>query len=477
MAKKIVTLYVDDTGIRVLSTDGKTVGQWAYATLEPGLIQGGVVADEEKVAARLRRLLEDKQIEEKKVIVGLSGLHSLTLVVNLPQVPEAVLAEAVTRETARILPVPLEQLYMTWQTIPAETKRIRAFVIAIPRNAVDSLLKTIHRAGLIPLQMEIKPLALVRLVNEPNAVVLDVQENEFDIVIFGNGIPQPIRTIVIPAKGLSWQEKLPMIRDDLLRTMEFYDSKNPENPLVPSVPLYISGDLADEPEICETLSNELGRSVMALSSPVRHPSGLVPSRYVVNIGLAAKKIPPKTKPVSLVSRVDALPPAYQPKSFSWARVAVVTGVALGIALIGAQAGLIQMSSSAIDASRVELETFTKITAQSEVQRQEITTALAQAESSRDIFAEAVGTLEGQRSEFNGSLRLAATSLPANVSLSSIIHDGDSILVEVQSPSETQVLGYARFLEASGEFARVSIVRMRRIEGEDMTFILIAELKR
>ena len=43
MAKNIVTLYVDDTSLRLMVTDGKQIKEWAELPLEPGLIKGNVV--------------------------------------------------------------------------------------------------------------------------------------------------------------------------------------------------------------------------------------------------------------------------------------------------------------------------------------------------------------------------------------------------------------------------------------------------
>jgi len=121
MARKVVTLYIDDTSIRLLITDGKSIKERAHSPLEPGLVEGGVVTKEEEVAARIIQLLKDRQVHTKKVNVGLSGLHSLTLVIQLPELPESMLAEAVMREASKVLPVPLEQLYLTWKAIPAAT--------------------------------------------------------------------------------------------------------------------------------------------------------------------------------------------------------------------------------------------------------------------------------------------------------------------------------------------------------------------
>ena len=477
MSKKVVTLYIDDTSIRLLVTDGKSIIERAHSPLETGLVEGGIIINEEEVAARMVQLLEDQQIHTKRVIVGLSGSHSLTLMLHLPQLSDNLLAEAVMREAARVLPVPLEQLYLTWQTIPAAERRIRVFVVAIPRNAADALLKTFQRAGLTPYMMDIKPLALSRMVNEPTAIIVDVQPTEYDIVIIGDGLPQPIRTIPIPPEErLSWNGKLPMITDDLARTIEFYDSKNPENPLVPSVPIYVSGELADEPEICQSLSDRLGRSVMRLSLPVSYPLGSYPSRYTVNLGLAIKRFPAKSNSASLVAGMDILPPAYQPKSFSFTRVLALTGAVIAVALIVSQITMIRINAAGINTMNDNLETITRLVEQKQLQQIEAAQALSREKLSQDAFTTALQTLNNQRDEFNLGLEIVTSYLPSGVALSSIIHDGNELTIEVQSASEDTVLQYARSLRANGTFSEVTIATMRRLSDEGMTFNLVLEVE-
>ena len=178
---EVVTLYIDDTSLRLLVAKGKRVEKWAQLPLEPGLVSGGAIVDEAEVAAKIKELLKDQGVKSKKVIAGLSGLHCLTRVITLPKLPKALLPEAVTQEVEGIVPVPLEQLYISWQVIPAPGQETHAFFAASPRNAVDALIGTLRRAGLEPYLIDLKPLTLARVANKATAIIVDVQPTEFDI--------------------------------------------------------------------------------------------------------------------------------------------------------------------------------------------------------------------------------------------------------------------------------------------------------
>ena len=110
MAQKVVTLYLDDTSIRLLVTSGQRIKKWADVPLEPGMMKNAVILKQEEVAAKIKQLFKVRKINTKKIILGVSGLHCLTRPILLPQLPKDMLEEAIRREAKRILPVSPEQL-------------------------------------------------------------------------------------------------------------------------------------------------------------------------------------------------------------------------------------------------------------------------------------------------------------------------------------------------------------------------------
>src|SRR4030067_2168677 len=130
MAKK-VTLYIEDTDIKLLVTKGKKrVEKWASLLLEPSLVSDGVILDEDRVADSIKELLELQGVKTKKVIVGLSGLNSIFRIISLPELPQALLPEAVKNEAARVIPLPLDRVYLSYQPIPAPEGGVRLFLVA-----------------------------------------------------------------------------------------------------------------------------------------------------------------------------------------------------------------------------------------------------------------------------------------------------------------------------------------------------------
>jgi len=484
MTKKIITLYIDDTSLRLMITHGKQVKKWADLPLEPGLVKNAVVIKEAEVADKIKQLAKTSKVGTKKIVVGVSGLHCLSRPIILPQLPREMLDEAVKREARRILPVPLEQLYVSWQTIPAPEGKSHVFLVAIPRNAADTVISTLRQAGLKPSLMDIKPLLLARVLPEENAVLVDVQSNEFDIVVMSGGVPQPIRTISLPAEATSWQDKLPLIRDDVDRTIKFFNSNNPEKPLTNSVPIFASGELAGEPEQCQSLSNELGYPVLPLPSLLmKCPEGLDPHRYMVNIGLAFKRLEAGKATGPLVTNLNTLPTPYQPKPISLTNIFVLPTAVIALGLLFLSVTFMQDTSADIASMRGQLDTTTQLLQQKLSQKQELAGHIAElqkeiteVEAACGNYTAVLGGLETQSAGITRHLEITLKSLPNTVTLSSISYDNNILTISGRAPSERDVSSYIGNLVTGGWFGEITISNMSRVEDGGMDFTLLSSLQ-
>jgi len=478
IAKKVVTLYIDDTSLKLLVAKGNQVKKWATLPLEPGLIRDGVVADKAEVAAQIKGLLKSQNVGGRKVIVGLSGLHCLFRVITLPRLPEAQLAEAVVWETKRALPVPVEELYISWQVVSTAGEETQVFLAALPRNAADTLIETLHEAGVKPYLMDLAPLALAKVVGEATAIVIDVRSAEVDIVVMVEGVPQLIRPLALPHEVSSLNEKLPAIKEELNRTIKFYNSSHPEKPLEPSIPIFASGELGEEPAVCQSLAKELNYSFLLLSSPLEYPEGLAPAHYMVNIGLAFKQLPLGKKASLSLVELNVLPEVYQPKPIPVSKILVSLGVIVAVGLLVVVAMRVQDAAADTALLRTQVDEtnhlLTQMQEEQELQKQEfaeLEEKVAGAEIILDNFTSVRNGFSNHRVQVNGDLEMTILNLPSGVELSSIAHSGVKLTIEGTSPGEGKVLDYAYGLGASGRFSQIFISTMEKTETGEMSFTL------
>ncbi len=474
---KVVTLFIDDTNIRLLVARGKQVQKWARLPLEPGLVRDGVILDEAQVADKLNELFKMEKITAKKVIAGLSGLNSLYRLITLPELPEAVLAEAVKHEARRVIPVSLDQVYLSYQSLPAPKGETRLFLVAFPRNAADALVRTLRQAGVEPYLMDLAPLALCRNANEPRAIVINAWLTHLDIVVMADRVPQVIRSLSLPTEATSPSEMLPAIAEELERTITFYNSSHLEKPLDSTVPILVSGDLAEAPESWQSLAGKSTHSVAILPSLMEFPEGFNPSQFMVNIGLSLKELLPKTEEAnfSLVN-LNVLPEVYLPKArLPVARILAAIGIIIGIGLLFYSWTLVQNTIAETTALRSQVAPAERLVIQ---HQQEIGTLKEQInqvepqiepqEATAVVFNATFANLKQGREQANGDLSQIVSLKPHVVDLITVNHSSNSVTINGIAPNELEIFKYARALRNSGRFSAVIIssITEKIIEEEE-----------
>lgn len=458
MAKKVTTLFIRDTGVSLLVMNGKHIDKWASAPLEPGLVSQGLIVDEIQVADKVKQLFKETGAKTTKVITAVSGHDSLYRVITLPELPEAILPEAVKREARRTIPTPLEEVYFSYQRLPSSIRgESRVFLVTYPRNLVDALVRTLHQAGVRPYIMDLAPLALCRIPNEPRAIIVNIRLEHLDVMVMADRLPQVIRRLSLPGETESLEERLPLVAEEFNRTVAFYNSSHIEKPLDSTVPVFVCGDLAGVPEVWPSVVGQANYSVSPLPSPVELPEGFNPNEFMVNIGLALKQLLPEREEAnSSLVNFNALPEAYVPPGFSIARVLVPVGTVVGIALIIFGVVFVQHNRADTDELRSELESTQGSVAQ---KQGEIAMLRTQAASLGAIAGELDGritTMDRGRAAFYEDLAQIVTLAAEKVTLTSVNHGGGSLSVDGAASDADNIFGYARDLRSGGRFSRVWI---------------------
>ncbi len=483
MFKKVVTLYIDDASLKLLVAQGRGIKKWAGLSLEPGLVRDGVISDPALLADMLKGLLNTQGVRTRNVIVGLSGLHCLSRVITLPNLPKAVVAEAVTREAERLLPVALEEFYISWQIIDSSSQGMRVFLAACPRNATDILIETLRQAGIKPYFMDIASLALARVASRATAILVDNRVGVSDIVIMVRGVPELIRSLSLLTEDMPSQGKLSVVREELERTIKFYNSNNPEKSLDSDVPVYVSGELSDEPELLQSLSEELGHPVSSLVSPLKCPEELDVTRYAVNIGLALRELSPGKVAGKTAVNLNVLPKARQSKPPSLAKVLIPAGLIVAIGLLVSLVMVVQDTTAATASVNEELDSTNQIMKQrltlEKSQNKDIAglqEKVTKLETTNNTYASLLDSYSSQQEMVNGDLIVAVGKLSGSISLTAIDRRGNILTISGLAQSDVDVLAYARSLDDTGRFSKTTITTRVLEEDGVIDFTIVLDAK-
>ena len=426
---------------------------------------------EAQLAEKIKTFLKSNKVGARKIILGLSGLHCLTRPLVLPQLPRTMLKEAIARESQRVLPIPPDQLYLSWQIISSTVDKLYAYVVAVPRDMADMIIRVVNQAGYKPYLMDIKPMALARLSKEGNAVLVDVQAQEFDIVVIADNIPQPVRTISFPQEELSTSQRFAIVKDEIKRTIQFFNKNNVDKPIQPDTAMLVSGELSAAPELYEQMANELGLKADLLVSPLKTVKQLDVLHHLVNVGLALKEITREVRP--LLPNINILPTPYKPKEVSMSQLLALPAVVLAIVIIVMMVMTVQDTAAKIDAlnDQVTTNNFTieKNLAQKKVlvrSVSELQAQVAAVDSQYKMYANAYVKMSKAGDLINTDLNTTVDNVVDELALASLSHSGSLISIAGQASSEQLVLEYVRNLLSTGRFDEITIVNITRSTETD-----------
>lgn len=282
-----VTLSIEPDSLRlVVVRDGRAV----HADIEPLPPAGhdGVPALD-AAASALRKLLAAADAPGTALVVGLPGQHCLPRLLRLPVMDGSLLKEAVPNEMKRDLPVPMGEIYLSWQVLGREDGHLNIFALGVPRDIVDPHLAILERAGAGARSMDLKPLALIRAVGRPEAIIADLEPHGLDVIIVRSGLPAAIRTVSLRADTDSMEDKIARLGEELTRAVKFYNDNHPSAPLPADAPAFLTGTLAEEAIRADVVAASVGHPLAPLEPRVAWPPHRPLAPFMANIGLALKE--------------------------------------------------------------------------------------------------------------------------------------------------------------------------------------------
>ncbi|MFP4641930.1 MAG: type IV pilus biogenesis protein PilM [Chloroflexota bacterium] len=278
-----LTLSIEGSVLKVMSYTGKKVTGWVNFPFSPALVNRGFIADEGAVARVIQNAIANRGLKGSKVVAALPGVDSISRVISLPYGKDVDPEIAIPREVRRLTAVSLEENYLYWQALPQEEGSF--FTLAVPKFAVDSLVRTLRMAGLKPVSFDTAPLALARAIDQSPAIIAHVELNSLDVIIIGENAPAVMRSH-FSEESLSGDDA-DWVAGEIERTMSFYNTSRRE-PLPPEVPVYLSGSLSSNQEVARAVEEATGHSVYEAEPAMKLPEDFPKASMMVNIGLTMK---------------------------------------------------------------------------------------------------------------------------------------------------------------------------------------------
>lgn len=213
MSANVVGIDIGSAGLRAVEVSDAnkprpTLVRYHEVPLPEGAVARGEVLEPNTVAAALKQLWSKGGFKSKNVVLGMGNHRVFSRDLSVPKASLARIRESLPFQVQDMLPVPIEDALLDFYPISeseSETgPQVNGLLIAAVKDAVKGNVKAVELAGLLPIDVDLIPFALTRVLNrgagmEGTLVQVDVGAGTTSIVITTDSVPQFVR--LIPAGG------------------------------------------------------------------------------------------------------------------------------------------------------------------------------------------------------------------------------------------------------------------------------------
>lgn len=296
--KKITTISFEGSEIRFLSLSGEKITTWKTVSVAEDAMSQGLIQKPKVIGTIIRTTLKELKASRRNVISAVTGSRSVHRIMRVPQIPDKLLEETIQRKARQEFAIPIEDTDLSWRIISQATDHITLYVLAVPQNIIDQVVKSLQEAKVKTKLMDIKPLALTRISSQATAFIVNMEDYAMGVTVLVNYVPMLVRTIPLESGDLTGEAKTDLLSQELARTAKYYNESHKANRLPESTPVFVSGALFSAGSV-ESRLGETENLVERLQSrtpyPLKPPATelVLPEkfpllRYAVNVGLAAK---------------------------------------------------------------------------------------------------------------------------------------------------------------------------------------------
>ncbi|MCA9325112.1 type IV pilus assembly protein PilM [Candidatus Saccharibacteria bacterium] len=193
-------------------TKPRLVG-YGSASFEEGAVADGIIAEPEVIAKTTLNLFKNRligDITSRRVVMAIPSYRSYSRSIQLPNLKQKELNEAVRLEVEQYTPIPIDDLYIDYTLTSKTEDANEVFAVAIPRKIVDSYLTLTSLLNLELVLIETTMAAAARLFSRDThsdiaTVIIDFGSMSSDISIFKGNV---LVTGTIPAGGMVFTKSI-----------------------------------------------------------------------------------------------------------------------------------------------------------------------------------------------------------------------------------------------------------------------------
>lgn len=448
-----VMLDLDESEARLLVTRQGRPEKWDAMRIPGGLYSDGVITDPENMAGMLDTLFQRCGVSRRGVRVTAGGFHAVMRTVTMPKLKPRFMPEAIRRQMKREVPVTLEDHHLIWQIIGRTDEEVKALVVGVPRNELDSVLKTLRFAGVQPASLQWKPLAVLRALGTPNAAVVVLESSSFDIILSRDGLPRVTRNVPYPPTARDLSQRVEVASTELGLAVSYVMLDQGEETSGDPRSVFLLGQSAESDAVRERFEESSGYQ---LDDPEFLNEGAPLWAHAPNLGAVQPRSSSAGAPF-----LDLTPEDWRPTTVNAfeGTAAVMLAVGLGIVALPFFHSLqpdprVDALQQQVDQAKIQV----RVDKAHAIQAARISKQASDAQAQLVAYRQGFSTLQSERLRWPQVASSTPASL-ADVNIQSVSESGKSLSLTGNAPTYSQVTGYAQFLNQTGWFDQIQLTSL------------------
>lgn len=343
----LLTVTVADGFVRVLTARGNRVRAWAESDLPPGVVQHGLIVDEQTfidvLGNVIKEITKNGKLNGQKIAVAITGRNMvqrrLTVFVDDGQE----LVDAIVDASSESMSIRTEEMQLEWdaeeldlieeedeedfeesdeeddvldsdvtEDTAAESDNEKpvaqvpeelglenldlgmdqdpdgdpydVYALALHKHVIRRNLRTVSELSTGFAGVQPKILALAAAVNSQAAVILDIEENTVITAVVSNGLPEVIREVGV-GNSMSNADWEKLVSTQISQAVSFYDSIFPEEPLGTDVEVFLTGETKNAETAVDAALEKLPYVRSEMPRTLRAPEDFPFEKYAANVGM------------------------------------------------------------------------------------------------------------------------------------------------------------------------------------------------
>jgi len=296
--RKTTTINFEGNEIRFLVIKGEKILSWHTKKIPAEYIVQGQIIKTTEIGNLISKTIKELKGSRRNVITSVTGQRSIHRIMEIPNIQDKFLEETIRRKTKQEFAIPLDETDIHWRILSRSDSQLILYVLAVPKIIIDSQVAALKAAKIKPRIIDIKPLALQRMVNQPTSLIVNLEAFSLDVIVTFNHLPILVRSVPLETGNLSEEAKLDLLSQELARTVKYYNESNKNNRLPENTAVFLTGELFDKSPLSTRLDEkaDLGERLKTRTPfTIKYPKGPYPvpenfsiSKYAVNLGLSLK---------------------------------------------------------------------------------------------------------------------------------------------------------------------------------------------